>query len=97
MNLLEANKQLEQIMGELEVEIPILTKLEEEYYHRFYDLIVNSPMGNAQAREAYAKEVCRTEGVSEPYLMQKLKVRILLHKKEMIIEISRNLRSLNNS
>ena len=95
MNLSQVTTQLEKLMAELELEVPKLEELEEKYYARFYELILNSPASNMQGREAYAKEVCRTEGLREPYQLQKLKVRILLTRKEMLFELSRNLRNLN--
>jgi hypothetical protein len=84
-------------MEGLEKNIPILEKLETEYYGKYYKLLLGSHMGNAGQREAETRLTMQQEPIFEKYLDAKLIVRKLLTKKEILIEICRNLRMLEHT
>lgn len=99
-NLQAVNAQLVEVMNQLAEKIPKLTKLEDEYYRRYYKLLLTAQERTESQREASAKLQLRmpdAEGnpsIYDEYQDLKLDVRILLTKKEMLIEISRNLRAM---
>ena len=95
MNLPLVNQLLEQTLSQLEVKLPQLEKLESEYWLKLGKYSLNSKLGNQISRDAEAKILLEQEGMLDKYYLLKGEVRTLLTKKEILIEISRNLRSLN--
>jgi hypothetical protein len=53
-----------------------------------------SQSGNQAQRESDAREAMRVEGSSEEYFNLKVDIKILLNEKDILIEISRNLRAI---
>lgn len=94
INLIICNNKLIEIEEKLQNRLPELRKLEEEYENKYFGYLLNSPMGNAPAREAEAKLKLQQEPIFREYQDKKLDVRILYSKREMYIEISKNLRAL---
>lgn len=96
MTLEKVNDLLLKIMDRIEEELPELEMLEIQYWEVYHKYLLNSNMGNAAQREAEAKERLAIEypKLKDDYLKKKLDIRILLNKKEILIEVSRNLRSL---
>lgn len=95
MNLIQINTELEKIVKELEAKLPALNDLEYEYQDKYGTFLLTSKWGNAQAREADAKKQCYDSGLTRKYAEAKLEVRMLLTRKEVLFEISRNLRSID--
>lgn len=87
-------EKLLEIDEQLQVEIAKLEKLETSYWQTYYKYLFQALERTEALREAAVKSRLEVEGVSEPYQDQKLKVRLLLTRKEMYFEISRNLRIL---
>lgn len=94
MILEQVNKRLAELAVALPLKIRELQKAEYEYITRFSDLVAHSGMGNAQAREAEAITVCKTEGLLEPLYDLRGEYRALYQEKECLTEIGRNLRAL---
>lgn len=94
MTLQEATNELLKINIALKKEVPLLEKLEYEYYSNYNHKLLNSGMGTIGLKEAEAKETLRLEPIFEKYHEQKLKVRLILTEKEILFEVSKNLRSL---
>lgn len=88
------NKVLQETLDKIVEILPSVEKFESEYNARYFDLLLHSPYGNAPAREAEAKTVCRVEGLEDKYLEAKLQLRILLTRKDFLFEMSRNLRAV---
>jgi hypothetical protein len=84
--------ELGEKLGEM---IPQLTVLENEYQHKYNDLLLTSQRASQPLREAEASEILRTEEIYEKYQSLKVEVRVLLMRKDIYFEISRNLRSYN--
>lgn len=89
-------------MNELTEKIPALEKLESEYYGRYYRFLLQAGESTQAGREASAKlqlrmsEDGKSPSIFEQYMDLKTDVRILLTKKEMLIEIGRNLRKITD-
>jgi hypothetical protein len=96
MDLKTANDKMILVMEELEVLIPKLEKLETEYYSTYYTKLLHALERTEGQREASSKLQLAQESIAEKYLDLKYKVRVLLTKKEMLIEICRNLRVLEH-
>ena len=96
MELSEINNKLKSITEELPPKIKELKNLELAYNKRFYYCMVHSGMGNQAQREAEATLTCDQEGLWEPLLEVRSDVRILYMEKDMYIEISKNLRVIQN-
>lgn len=94
MNLETINEELKQISSELNGLLPQLSMAEQSYQKVYFNQIIRSGMGNAQSREAEAYLTCDTEGVLSPYQELKISVRTLINRKECLIEISKNIRTL---
>lgn len=94
MNLEEINKELLRIAKELAVSLPKLKEAEYKYNMVYFDALLHSGMGNAQAREAESYKRCDTEGVLKPFEELKVTVRTLITEKECYIEIAKNIRTL---
>ena len=92
MDLEIINQELKQISKELQEKLPELKLAEYNYNKVYFDSIIKSGMGNAQAREAEAFLTCDQEGVLVPFEELKIIVRTLVTRKECLIEISKNIR-----
>ena len=71
-----------------------LFPLEMTYTTEYNKKMLNSGMSNQTAREAEALEIVKLEPIYEQYLEAKLQVKILYSRKDVLIEISRNMRNL---
>ena len=96
MTLKEANAKMEKVLDELELLIPQLEKLESQYYGSYYKKLLHALERTEAAREASSKLQLAQEPIATEYLDLKYKVRVLLTKKEMLIEICRNLRIIEH-
>ena len=94
MTLEAVNEILQELANQFPLAIEKARGTEYEYEMRFFQLLLNSGMGNAQAREAEAKAICDTEGLYRPMIEAKGLVRTLYNQKECYIEIARNLRTM---
>lgn len=95
MNLIQANIRLLALLEELKTEIPLLEDLEWVYLKQYMTYLQDPSAGSNQtAREAFAKLCCDTDGLYKPYMLQKIKVRLLLNEKDILIEYCKNIRSL---
>ena len=95
MTLAEVNQKLIELLKKISEAIDSLKEKDIVYEMRFYDLLLKSGYGNAQAREAEAKKICDNEGLYIPMLDAKSELRKLINEKECIIEIGKNLRVLD--
>lgn len=93
MDLEIINSELNEISIELKTKLPELKKAEYDYNKVYFDAIIKSGMGNAQAREAEAFLRCDQEGVLAPFDELKIIVRTLVNRKECLIEIAKNIRT----
>lgn len=96
MNLKQANEKLIETMELLTEKIPAIEKLETQYYQTYYKILLNAPQRSAEGREAHAKLTIQQDEIATQYLDAKYEVRVLLTRKEMLIEICKNLRTLGN-
>lgn len=95
MKLKDINKRLEEL-------IPVLTEAykkeqaaEERYWRKYYQALLQSGMGTVDAKKAEAKMMCDAAGLTDPYLDAQLEVKTLENEKYLLIEIGRNLRSVD--
>ncbi len=95
MFLKEVTEKLAKLVELLTEKIPVLEKVEREYDYEYFKLMLTSNLRTAEAREAEAKLQIKETGLTDKFLDLKTEVRTLLIKKELFIEISKNLRSLN--
>lgn len=94
MNLAQVTEELSQVMELLSQKIIELRELEYKYDIRYYDLLLHSHGANAPAREAEAVSTLEMEGLYEPVTVARGDVKALFVRKDCLIEISKNLRSL---
>lgn len=94
MTLEEINKQLLDIAEQLKQKLPLLSFAESAYQKKFFYYLLHSVGANAQLREAEARTICQTDGLVEPFEELKIEVRTLLHQKEILIEVAKNMRLL---
>jgi len=94
MDLDKINDRMEKIILEMSAKLPQLRVSEWKYDKRFYQLILSSGIGNQAGREAEAKLTCDAEGLFSPLADLRGEVRALINEKEMLTEISKNIRSL---
>jgi hypothetical protein len=94
LSLSEINKKLIETDEQLATALTKLFPLEMAYTTRYNKLMLNSGMSNQTAREAEALEVVKLEPIYEEYLEQKLQVKILYSRKDVLTEVSRNMRNL---
>ena len=94
MKLIELNAKLEKTDEELAVALAKVFPLEVEYTTRYNQLMLHSGMANQTGREAEALETLKQEDIYVKYHEAKLTVKILYSRKDTLIEISRNIRSL---
>lgn len=99
MKLQDITTLLFLVMGDIEKTIPELEELETEYWQTYYKYLMTSTMSSAPMREAEARtRIAQDDGeMHEKYLHKKADLRVLIHKKEALIEISRNLRALESN
>ena len=69
--------------------------LEIAYTKRKYELILNSGMATGLLKEAEANNTLVLEDISDKYQEALLKVKMAHSRRETLMEISRNLRSLD--
>lgn len=96
MTLFELNQQMEKLSMDLGVKVRQLNVLELEYQKTYNNLLLTSQRPSQPLREAETQENLRQEEVFVKYWDLKTDVRVLLMQKDMLFEISRNLRSINN-
>jgi hypothetical protein len=94
ISLAEINKKLIETDEELATALTKLFPLEMQYTTRYNNLMLHSGMTNQTSREAEALEVVKLEPIYEEYLEQKLQVKILYSRLDVLKEISRNMRNL---
>lgn len=94
MTLKQVTKELETVMDELSAAFAVKAGAEEKYFSRYFELLLTSHATDAARREAEAKQILRTDNAElyNLYLDAKLRVVTLVNRKELLIEISRNLR-----
>lgn len=89
----KANEELTAITMELQKLVPELDKLESNYYYMYNKYLLTSQLKTATDREAEAKVRLYDEGISEPYKELISTVMILRQRREVIIEICKNMRA----
>lgn len=94
LNLKSINELLVEIDNAISKALPLAREAEVKYQLRYDQLILDGAYGNQGQREAHARSTCNFEKLYMPMLESKGELRMLLGKKELLIEISRNLRSL---
>lgn len=99
MNLKDITNLLFLTMSELEKVIPEVETLETEYYQTYYKYLFSSTASSAPMREAEARtRIAQDDSeMHQKYLHRKADLRVLINKKEALIEISRNLRVLESN
>lgn len=90
--LLEVTEALERVDKELEKYIPELEVEETKYYNKYNRLLLSSQYKTASDREADARTQLEQEGLTEALAQLRGRTRMLLTRKEILIEISRNMR-----
>lgn len=102
-SLEQVTAEMGRVMDYLSALIPKLNDLEDEYYRTYYKYLLQGGESTQATREASAKLQARMttpEGepsVYDDYQEHKTDVRVLLTRKECLIEISRNLRTITNA
>lgn len=91
----EINNALERTLEELEIKIPELDKFEIDYYGKYNRYLLSSPLKTATDREAESQVRLEEGGLKESHAQIRGEVKLLLIRKEVLIEMSRNMRSLN--
>lgn len=95
MNLAQVNDILKLTLDELEEKIPVLEKLEAEWYGKYHRWVVTSMLGTQADRESETRTRLADEGLTEKRDLLKSDVRVLLTRKEVMMELGRNLRALS--
>lgn len=90
----EANVMLLKAFKEYEEIARKLPALEYEYDSRYSEMYVKSGMGTGPLKEAEAKSILNEEGLGKRLAEMKMEVRILYNKYQVLIEYTRNLRSI---
>ena len=94
MTLQEANTQLEQLLTSTEIAITNVQPLETKYYVKWYECLKLAGGSNMAKQEAEAKTMMQLEPIYEQYHNAKLELKVLLNKKEILMEICKNLRTM---
>jgi hypothetical protein len=94
MTLQEATDELLKLSTQIQLLGAKLQGLEMKYQVRYNDLMLHSKLGNQASREAEAMEIMRTEGSLTEYYETKLNFKNAMTYKEILIEVSKNLRVL---
>ncbi len=92
--LRDITNQLIEVENEYAIQLRKMLTLEAKYTERYNKLMLNSPMGNQALREAQAIETMRLEPIFNEYKEAQLEQRIIWSKKNTLIEISKNLRTM---
>lgn len=90
--LQEITEALERVDKELETKIPELEIAEAKYYNKYNRLLLSSQYKTASDREADARVQLEQEGLVEAQAQLRGRVRMLTTRKEILIEMSRNMR-----
>lgn len=93
--LLGVTNELAVVSEELDGLTEKLARAQLAYDLRFARLLLESSYGNQPARDAGARIVCNEEGLVEPLENYKFEARRLLTRRETLIVISQNIRSLS--
>ena len=96
MDLLTINEQLEKLLKTINIELRKLHEIEYAYNKRYFDLLLSSHMMSADKREAEVKAIIDSEGLYKPFLDAKIEFRTLLHERDILIEIAKNIRILQD-
>lgn len=94
LNLITINKRLEELVPLIANELKEFAVIEVKYQTRYSQLVRQSGLGYQAGREAEAKEILQVEGLADKYMDKKYLIRSLFAEKDILIEISRNIRSL---
>lgn len=94
LNLKTINELLIKVDDLLTKQLPIARIAEVTYQLRFDKILLDGAFGNQGQREAHARSTCNFEKLYMPMLEAKGELRMLLNKRDILIEISRNLRHL---
>ena len=94
MTLQEATQSLEELSQKLPQKIKEHQQADTAYMLRFYELTLKSGMGTIVAKEAEANVICNEEGLLQPVQVLRADVKALYSQKDLLIELSRNLRAL---
>lgn len=94
LELPDINKLLVAIDTEITKLLPVAREAEIKYQLRFDRLMLDSIYSNQAQREAHARLTCDQEELYKPMLRSKGDLRELLNKKELLIEMARNIRHL---
>ena len=94
IGLSEINTKLIETDEQLATALTKLFPLEMTYTTEYNKKMLNSGMSNQTAREAEALEQIKLEPIYIEYHEAKLQVKILYSRKDVLVEISRNMRNL---
>ncbi len=94
MDLLSINKRLGEIKDELPIALKKLAEIEYKYNLHYFNTLQHSPAGSQDRRDSEAILAANTDGLYKPFLDAKIEVRTLINEKEILTEISRNIRSM---
>lgn len=97
LNLKSINELLVKVDEAITILLPIAREAEVKYQLRFDAVLMDGAYSNQALREAHSRSVCEFEGLYRPMIESKGELRSLWGKKELLIEISRNLRALVNN
>lgn len=92
--LQEINEALGSTLKELEEKIPLLAEAEGKYYSKYNRYILSSQLKTAADRESETKVQLEDQGFTEPYNQLRTAVKILITRKEILIEMGRNVRNI---
>lgn len=99
MNLETINKRLIEISQELREKLTNYSKLQNEYELRKAGLMMDEEtkgFANQALRDAYILKVLSEEDIYTKYNLTHNEIKLLYIEKEILIEVSRNLRELNH-
>jgi hypothetical protein len=95
MDLNAINARLGELMTLLPEKLKAVQQAEYKYAVREASVFMQSGMATIAAKEKEAKLVCDQEGFYLPLTELRGDVKALLNEKDMLIEMSRNLRTLS--
>lgn len=81
-------------MDELVEKIPLLAEAEGKYYSTYNRYVLTSQLKTAGDRESETKVRLMDEGLTEPYSALRTAVKVLILRKEILIEMCRNVRNI---
>ncbi len=85
-------QELTNVTNLLNEKIDLYSKSDRVYQEKYYNLYLHSPRGNDKAREAEAKAILMEEGIYEPWANLKVDLKVLQNKKDLLLEVLKNLR-----